>query len=107
MRKIAVIGLGYVGLPLAIEFGKKYQVIGFDINEERNRSMIGKTLTVLCEDFDPVSEMHFGRSEADAPEIDGKIYFRSDKRIAPGSFVKVKIREVVDYDLIGRAIIES
>ncbi|MER2998506.1 nucleotide sugar dehydrogenase [Pontibacter populi] len=33
--KIAIIGLGYVGLPLAIEFGKKYDVLGFDINEER------------------------------------------------------------------------
>ena len=33
--KIAVIGLGYVGLPLAIEFGKKYKVLGFDINKER------------------------------------------------------------------------
>lgn len=33
--KIAVIGLGYVGLPLAIEFGKKYDVLGFDINSER------------------------------------------------------------------------
>lgn len=33
--KIAIIGLGYVGLPLAVEFAKKYQVIGFDINEER------------------------------------------------------------------------
>ena len=33
--KIAIIGLGYVGLPLAIEFGKKYQVLGFDINEKR------------------------------------------------------------------------
>src|SRR5699024_6415313 len=33
--RIAVIGLGYVGLPLAIEFGKKYQVLGFDINVER------------------------------------------------------------------------
>jgi UDP-N-acetyl-D-galactosamine dehydrogenase len=33
--KIAIIGLGYVGLPLAIEFGKKYPVIGFDINSER------------------------------------------------------------------------
>jgi UDP-N-acetyl-D-galactosamine dehydrogenase len=32
---IAIIGLGYVGLPLAIEFGKKYKVLGFDINEER------------------------------------------------------------------------
>ncbi len=75
-----------------------------EINEARNRSMIGKTLTVLCEDYDPVSETHFGRGEADAPEIDGKIYFRSDIRIAPGSFVKVKIREVLDYDLIGRVV---
>ena len=35
MIKIAIIGLGYVGLPLAIEFGKKYRVIGFDINKAR------------------------------------------------------------------------
>lgn len=34
-KKIAVIGLGYVGLPLAVEFGKKYTTIGFDINENR------------------------------------------------------------------------
>lgn len=32
---LGVIGLGYVGLPLAVEFGKKYKVIGFDINEKR------------------------------------------------------------------------
>ena len=32
---IAIIGLGYVGLPLALEFGKKTKVIGFDINEKR------------------------------------------------------------------------
>ena len=34
-NKIAIIGLGYVGLPLAVEFGKKYSTIGFDINEKR------------------------------------------------------------------------
>jgi UDP-N-acetyl-D-galactosamine dehydrogenase len=34
-KQIAIIGLGYVGLPLAIEFGKKYQVLGFDINKDR------------------------------------------------------------------------
>ena len=33
--RIAIIGLGYVGLPLAVEFAKKYKVIGFDINKER------------------------------------------------------------------------
>ncbi|MCO6470654.1 MAG: nucleotide sugar dehydrogenase [Saprospiraceae bacterium] len=35
MEKIAVIGLGYVGLPLAVEFAKKFDVVGFDINEKR------------------------------------------------------------------------
>ena len=74
------------------------------INEENNRKMIGKTVRVLCEDYDPVSETHFGRGEADAPEIDGKIYFRSAKRIAGGTFVDVKIDEVVDYDLFGHAV---
>ena len=74
------------------------------VAEEKNARMVGKIITVLCEDFDPVSETHFGRSEADAPEIDGKVYFKAPARIAPGSFVKVKIREVLDYDLIGRAI---
>ena len=34
-KKIALIGLGYVGLPLAVEFGKKFEVIGFDVSEER------------------------------------------------------------------------
>lgn len=37
--KIAIIGLGYVGLPLAIEFGKKYQVLGFDINADRVKEL--------------------------------------------------------------------
>ena len=44
--KIAIIGLGYVGLPLAIEFGKKYKVLGFDINQARiDELKIGKDRT--------------------------------------------------------------
>ncbi len=78
-----------------------------DINTANNEKNIGKIITVLCEDYDPVAQVHFGRSAADAPEIDGKVYFRAEKRIAPGSFVKVKIREVLDYDLMGRAITEN
>jgi len=39
MRKIAVVGLGYVGLPVAVEFGKKQHVIGFDISEERIKEL--------------------------------------------------------------------
>ena len=78
-----------------------------DINEANNKKMVGKTISVLCEDYDVVSEAHYGRSAADAPDIDGKIYFKSEKRIAPGSFVNVKIREVVDYDLYGVAVTKT
>ncbi len=75
------------------------------ISSENNDRMIGKTVRVLVEDFDPVSEMHFGRSYADAPEIDGKIYFRAARRIVPGHLVDVKIEEALDYDLCGKAIL--
>ena len=75
-----------------------------EINESLNEEKIGKTVDVICEDYDPVAEVHFGRSAADAPEIDGKVYFESAERIAPGSFVKVKVRRVVDYDLYGFAV---
>jgi UDP-N-acetyl-D-glucosamine/UDP-N-acetyl-D-galactosamine dehydrogenase len=37
MDKIAIIGLGYVGLPLAVEFGKKVHAVGFDINQNRGK----------------------------------------------------------------------
>jgi UDP-N-acetyl-D-galactosamine dehydrogenase len=55
--KIAVIGLGYVGLPLAVEFSKKYKVFGFDINSERINNLkkcIDQTLEVSPEDLQKV-----------------------------------------------------
>ena len=54
-KKIAVIGLGYVGLPLAIEFGKKFDTIGFDINENRIKELHDKfdcTGETTAEDLD-------------------------------------------------------
>jgi len=53
MKKIAIIGLGYVGLPLAVEFGRKYPVIGFDINEHRVAELnAGHDHTLETEDDD-------------------------------------------------------
>ncbi|GHF99208.1 Vi polysaccharide biosynthesis UDP-N-acetylglucosamine C-6 dehydrogenase TviB [Thalassotalea marina] len=52
--KVAIIGLGYVGLPLAVEFGKKFQTIGFDINEGRVKELnqgIDRTLEVTSEEL--------------------------------------------------------
>ena len=54
-QDIAVIGLGYVGLPLAVEFSKKRKVIAFDINESRIRQLkkgIDKTKEVELQDLD-------------------------------------------------------
>lgn len=51
MKKITVIGLGYVGLPLAVEFAKKYPVVGFDINQKRvNELNTGHDATLEVED---------------------------------------------------------
>ena len=49
MKKIGIIGLGYVGLPLAVEFGKILDVVGFDINQSRIEELkrgIDRTLEV-------------------------------------------------------------
>jgi UDP-N-acetyl-D-glucosamine/UDP-N-acetyl-D-galactosamine dehydrogenase len=57
-KKIAVIGLGYVGLPLAVEFAKKYPTIGFDINTKRvNELMAGHDHTLEIEDADLKKEI--------------------------------------------------
>ena len=58
VKKIAVIGLGYVGLPLAVEFAKKYPTIGFDINTSRvNQLMSGHDHTLEVEDKDLQKEI--------------------------------------------------
>ena len=75
-----------------------------EIHEALNQKKLGKTVKVLCEGFDPVAETYFGRSEADAPEIDGKVYFSSKKKLREGQFVTVKITEAIDYDLFGNAV---
>lgn len=72
------------------------------IAEKKNNEFIGKTVEVVTEGFDRYGECWFGRSAADAPEIDGKIFFTApDKKPYPGCFVKVRIDDVLDYDLIG------
>lgn len=72
------------------------------IHNDYNAKFVDKVLKVICEGYDPVSECFFGRSYADAPEIDGKVYFTAPKRLKEGEFVNVKITEVLDYDLFGK-----
>lgn len=61
-KKIAVIGLGYVGLPLAVEFGKKIQVIGFDINQSRIDELkkgFDRTMEVEASEFPKATMLQF------------------------------------------------
>jgi UDP-N-acetyl-D-galactosamine dehydrogenase len=61
-KKIALIGLGYVGLPLAVEFGKKREVIGFDINKGRIellKKQIDPTLEITKKEFTEASYLNF------------------------------------------------
>ncbi|MBR5542636.1 MAG: 30S ribosomal protein S12 methylthiotransferase RimO [Oscillospiraceae bacterium] len=71
------------------------------VMDEYNASMIGKKLTVLVEGFDKYSECYFGRSFADSPEIDGKVFFRAKPGLRPGMFVEVDIDDELDGDLLG------
>ena len=74
------------------------------VTEEKNAENVGKTITVLCDGFDAVAEVYYGRSYGDAPDVDGKVYFTSRRRLNPGAFVEVKVTEALDYDLVGEMI---
>jgi UDP-N-acetyl-D-galactosamine dehydrogenase len=66
--RIAIIGLGYVGLPLAIEFGKKYPVVGFDINTKRIEELrVGhdRTREATAEDLGLATQLTFSATLAD------------------------------------------
>lgn len=61
-KKLAIIGLGYVGLPLAVAFGKKYQTLGFDINPNRIEELgrgVDHTLEVTSEELTSVENLSF------------------------------------------------
>ncbi|MBR6100912.1 MAG: 30S ribosomal protein S12 methylthiotransferase RimO [Ruminococcus sp.] len=74
------------------------------ISDRFNESMIGRTLEVVTEGFDRYAECWYGRSAMDAPEIDGKVFFASDRKLREGEYVSVTIDDVMDYDLIGTRV---
>ena len=73
-----------------------------DIMDEFNESRVGKTLSVLCEGFDRFAECWFGRSEADSPDVDGKVFFTGSA--VPGKLVNVHITETLDGELLGEVV---
>lgn len=87
---------------------KRYDILMREqqrIHNAFNETFVGKTLRVICEGYDKVAESFYGRSYADAPDIDGKIYFSSGKNLKDGEMLDVEITEVLDYDLVGKAVL--
>lgn len=72
------------------------------ISLENNKQKIGKTVRVLTEGFDEEQMLWFGRSEADSAEIDGNVYFGSERELSEGEFADVKILDCSEYDLFGK-----
>lgn len=71
------------------------------ISAEKNSEKIGTVTEVLIEGWDDYIKCYFGRTPADAPEVDGKIFFMSTRPLVLGDFVKVRINDTLDYDLLG------
>ena len=76
----------------------------YGIVECKNNECVGKTLDVLVEGYDGYTDSYYGRSYMDAPDVDASVSFTSKEELNDGDFVKVKIFDVSDYDLIGEAL---
>ena len=75
-----------------------------EIIDEYNESILGEEREVLCEGFDPQAQMFFGRSYAESPDIDGRIYFTAEEEVQPGTFVTVRFTGVMDGEITGEII---
>ena len=71
------------------------------ISAEKNAEKIGSVQEVLVEGWDDYIKCYFGRTQSDAPEVDGKIFFLSDRPLVLGDFVTVQVNDTLDYDLLG------
>ena len=75
-----------------------------DIIDAYNDSVLGSTREVLCEGFDPQAQMFYGRSYAESPDIDGRIWFTAEEEVPAGTFVPVRLTGTMDGELTGEMV---
>ncbi len=75
-----------------------------EVSCSNNQKLMDCELEAVVEGYDRFGECFFGRTAADAPDIDGKVFFTSENPLAIGDYVKIKITDTLDYDLIGEVI---
>jgi ribosomal protein S12 methylthiotransferase len=91
-------------IPKDVKLDRFNQVMSCQqkISQEVNQNFLGKTLEVLIDGSE--NHQYIGRSQYDAPEVDGMVYVDSEKPLKPGDFVKVNITDTLEYDLVGEAV---
>ena len=91
----------HVDFEIAAQRAEMVEIIQSRIMDDYNAAMMGKVLDVLVDGYDDEAEQFFGRSYADSPDIDGRVWIASDELLREGQFVKVQIDGTVDGDLSG------
>lgn len=78
------------------------------IMEEYCQSLEGKCIEVVCEGYDRYAECFFGRSKADSPDVDGRVFFRAKgRKPKAGEFINVLVEDFIDCDPIGVMVEED
>ena len=96
----------YVDADVAQKRAEILEMIQSGIMDDYNAAMIGKTLEVLVEGYDEEFEQFYGRTYADSPDIDGRVWIASQDSLVEGEFVMVTLDGCVDGDLTGYVVEE-
>ncbi len=91
----------FVDNEIAVKRAETIEMIQSAIMDDWCNSMIGKTMEILVDGFDEELEQFYGRSYADSPDIDGRVWIATEEPIREGQFVTVTIDGCVDGDLSG------
>ena len=93
----------YPDTEIARERAERVAELQSRIMDEYNDHCLGETMEALCEGYDPDEGSYFGRTYADSPDVDGKIWFTSEQHVKTGDFVRVRIVDTYDGELVAIA----
>lgn len=91
----------HVDADIAMARAQKVEMIQSEIMDEYNASVMGKTMEVLVDGYDEEFEQFYGRTFADSPEIDGRVWIAAQEPLHEGDFVQVTMDGTQDGDLTG------
>ncbi len=91
----------FVDNEVAQQRAQMVETIQSAIMDECNAAMMGKTIEVLVDGYDEEYEQYYGRTYADSPDIDGRVWIATQEDISEGDFVQVCIDGMIDGDLSG------